>query len=191
MALLTRLAEIGLEIAEEAGRQAAASAGEGPLHDPGLTYSRAARAVRLTIALQTRLAKDLEGLGRAEASARRTRIHRLVERAIRCEHDDEDEIEQLSDEARERLWDDEALDEFTALPLGEAVARVCADLGLSAEAWVAAASGGAPDISLPLVGRVAAKPSGGASGWNAGLEPVPPPGPFGPTLLTRGREPDG
>src|SRR4051794_18794903 len=68
LATLTRLAEIGMEIAEAAGRQAAAAqsdAGEAALPgDPGLTYSRAARAVRLTIALQSRLAKDLAALDR-------------------------------------------------------------------------------------------------------------------------------
>jgi hypothetical protein len=135
MAMLDRLAEIGMEIAEEAGRQARAPATDRPLVDPGLTYARAARAVRLTIALQQRLAKDLAGLGRAEADARRTRIHRLVERAIEGECDDADGIEQLCDDARESLREYEDLDDFADRPLGEIVALICKDLGLSTDAW--------------------------------------------------------
>ncbi|OYX34496.1 MAG: hypothetical protein B7Y99_05225 [Caulobacterales bacterium 32-69-10] len=56
MAMLERLAEIGMEIAEDAGRMSRSQAeGVAQAADPGLTYSRAARAVRLTIALQQRL----------------------------------------------------------------------------------------------------------------------------------------
>jgi hypothetical protein len=54
LAMLERLAEIGMQIAEAAGRQARATGeGEGAaVPDPALSFSRTARAVRLTIALQ-------------------------------------------------------------------------------------------------------------------------------------------
>src|SRR5687767_8630850 len=74
LAMLTRLAEIGMEIAEACGREAVAApgAGEGAaqtperLRDPGLAFARVARAVRMTIALQSRLAKDLAALDRTD-----------------------------------------------------------------------------------------------------------------------------
>ncbi|HTI67893.1 MAG TPA: hypothetical protein VL460_10165 [Caulobacteraceae bacterium] len=139
MAMLTRLAEIGMEIAEAAGRKARALAegGETGAVDPGLSYARAARAVRLTIALQSRLAKDLAGLGRAEtlarvaeAARRRDRIHRRVEQAIGTERYDEDEVERLSSDAWERLTDEDDGD-LLERPIDEVVARICQDLGLS------------------------------------------------------------
>jgi hypothetical protein len=70
LGVLTELAEIGMEIARGAGRCAVESlegdaAATGP--DPTLAYSRAARAVRMTIALQARLLKALPELDRAEA----------------------------------------------------------------------------------------------------------------------------
>jgi hypothetical protein len=148
LAKLERLADIGMEIAEAAGRRAAtlAESGEegtdGP--DPGLTYARAARAVRLTLALQARLARDLAALGEAatraqaaEAARRRDRIHTRVERALEAERLGEDEVEPLSSDVWERLTeeDDEAL---LARPIDEVVALICADLGLS-PAWAAPA----------------------------------------------------
>ena len=168
--MLSRLAEIGMEIAEAAGRQAAAAEGSDapPLRDPALAYARVARAVRMTIALQSRLAKDLSELDRAEgkaaaakASVRRSRLHRLVEQAIEAgragdEDFDEDEIERLSTEAWERLTDaaDEA-DFAGCAPLAEVVARICEDLQLSPD-WTA---------------RLMAAAGVGASG----PEPPPPP----------------
>jgi hypothetical protein len=161
MAVLDRLVEIGLEIAEEAGRQARAPAEDRPLVDPGLTYSRAARAVRLTIALQQRLAKDIAGLARDQAYARRNRIQRAVERAIEAERDDADEIETLSEEARERLWDDETFDDLADLTLDEAVALICKDLGLApAEGWVGEAM---------AMEDVIASPQGGGDKHKAGV----------------------
>ncbi|HTI68304.1 MAG TPA: hypothetical protein VL460_12225 [Caulobacteraceae bacterium] len=132
LAMLTRLAEIGMEVAEAAGLKARALAegGEagtdGP--DPALSYARAARAVRLTIALQSRLAGDLAASSRTEAARRRDRIHRRIEQAIEAGRDDEDEVEQLSSAAWERLTDEDDAD-LLDLPMQDVVARICADLG--------------------------------------------------------------
>ena len=136
LVMLTRLAEIGMELAEGAAATA----------DPALTYARVARGVRMTIALQSRLLKDLAELDRGDAqaqaakvAARRARIHTLVERAIEAGQDDEDEIERLSDEARERLYDGDEFDDLLDRPIAEVVALICRDLGLAAD-W----SGPAP-----------------------------------------------
>ena len=203
--MLTRLVEIGMEIAEAAGRRAvAALEGEAPpattAGDPALAYARAARAVRMTIALQARLLKDLPALDRADAvvrseaaHARRRRIHRLVEQAIAAGGEDADEIEQLSDDAWERLRD---ADEYAALmtcPLAEAAARIAKDLGLSPdgcawamEPWALSGSGFDPGY-LPPLGedqvvhfRRDERILGQGAGGGGGGGPSGPPGPRGP-----------
>lgn len=181
LAMLTRLAEMGMAIAEATERWALAAldaAAASPVltedgppalpagfrGDPGLVYSRVARAVRLTLMLQTRLLQELPALGRARTladlereEARRDRARRLVERAIKAEHTDPDAIEQLSGDAWERLRDEDLGDEFGAAPLGEVVARICRDLGLSpdwgeramAAAGAAAGAAGADPLGHP------------------------------------------
>ena len=145
MAALDRLVEIGMAIAEAAGRDAAAPAEERTLADPGLTFSRAARAVRLTIALQQRLDEDLEKQGKAEAAARRTRIGHLVERVIEAENDGQGEDYELTHAAWEQLTEYEALDEVAGRPVGAVVARICAALGLSDEVCAEVMEAWAPD----------------------------------------------
>jgi hypothetical protein len=185
--MLTELAEIGMTIARAAG-QWALEPGEGEAEhvrphgfrgDPGLVYSRVARAVRLTLMLQTRLLKDLPALGRAETLARmgaeqsrRERAHRLTVRAIRAEHDEADAVEHLSDEAWERLRDEDLSDDVGTRPFGEVVARICRDLGLSPDwgAWASplpSSSGEAqPDTTLkPSSSGRAKTRSGGSKRW--------------------------
>ncbi|HTK35666.1 MAG TPA: hypothetical protein VL358_10340 [Caulobacteraceae bacterium] len=190
--MLTELAEIGMEIARAAGRRATAGledeTGAGDRRDPALAYARAARAVRLCIALQSRLLGELPALERAEArarceqqQARKTEIVHLVRKVGQTGR--EDEIEPICDEAWERLNDADEYGEVMDLPLREAVARICEDLGLVPDwsAWGTGAfadegPGGAADVLLPFWGRAGAKPRGGASEGKAGLEPIPPPG---------------
>jgi hypothetical protein len=165
LVMLTRLAEIGMEIAEEAGRQAtggAAHAPEGtPMPDPALAYTRVARAVRMTIALQWRLMDGLAALdrgGKVTRAERRARLGRLVERACEAEHAEGDETEHLRHEARERLADADIDAEIDDLTFAEVVARICGDLGLSPErtARIVAAAEEAGDASPAAV-----RPPGG------------------------------
>ena len=159
MAVLSRLTEIGMEVAEACGRRAVGEApaerpvaASNPSPDPGLVFARVARAVRLTIALQQRLMKDLDALDKAEAHAermrtvgRRLRLRDLVGEAARTlvearrEAEDrllgeedaaEAEIELMTETAYERLTDAED-DDLDALTFDEAVAGVCRDLGLA------------------------------------------------------------
>ena len=145
IAMLARLAEIGMAIAEAAGRRAAAEAQDGAAgrpeaaSNPALEFARVARAVRMTIALQARLAKDLSALDRAgaaalasEADTCRERVQRQVERVLGARCEDEDEAEQLASDAWERLTDEDDAD-LAARPVAEVVARICRDLGLSPE----------------------------------------------------------
>lgn len=152
LVMLGRLAEIGMEIAEAAGSRA--TAGEARpakpakgIADPALAYARAARAVRLTLALQSRLLEERAMLERgetcalaAEASRRRDRVHARVEEAIEAargdgmegefpEFEEADDPERLSSAAWERLVEtDDA--ELMARPFDEVVAVICRELGL-------------------------------------------------------------
>ncbi len=162
LAMLTRLAEIGMTLAEATERWALAApedreaaAPAGFQGDPGLLYSRVARAVRQTLMLQARLLQDLPALGRAASQARiegeqarRERAQRVLMRAVRAEHDDPDAVEDLSDAVYERLRDEDFSDDILALPLGDAVARICRDLGLS-PAWTAWAMAAATATTAP------------------------------------------
>ena len=153
LVMLDRLAQVGMEIAEACGREAKAPSSDGASRShPGLVFARVARAVRMTIALQSRLMKDLAALDRADEIAerarttkRRTRLAQLIEDAARAKVDAqreagarfwadedafEDEIEQLTSDAYERLIDAED-GNLWGRPFDEVVAGVCKDLGLS------------------------------------------------------------
>lgn len=164
---LAELGEIGLELARalrrrvvEAGaapepaavEAAPVAAGTGFGGDVGLAFSRIARAVRQTFALEARMAQDERGRAedrRFEAQRRRSLIESLrpptrketirdaVELAIEADRDEggnlyieERRIESLLADLDERL--DEA-DEADLMdrPIGEVVARICADLGVA------------------------------------------------------------
>jgi hypothetical protein len=192
LVMLDRLAAIGMEIAEACGRDAKAAPNADEARAVGLVFARVARAVRMTIALQSRLMKDLAALDRADDLAerarttrRRIRLRRLVEDAARAsvaakreagrqfwadEDAVEDEIEQLSSEAYERLVDAED-DEFTGGAFDEVVAGIAADLGLSPD-WTARllAATAAPLPPPPSWGRWPPKGVGGGE-----VEPHDPP----------------
>jgi hypothetical protein len=208
MAMLSRLARMGMDIAEAVRRDACDTPqppqdtphDAAPARDPGLVFARVARAVRMTIALQSRLAKDLAALDRADQDAeraaktrRRIRLSRLVEQAAEAgvaarreagggywadEDAVEDEIEQLSAEAYERLVDaeDGVLD---GLSFEAVVAGVVADLGLSPD-WTArlrAAAAAPLDPSAP-------RPPG--AGHDPPASPIPSGLPWtGPALQPR------
>lgn len=159
--VLGELAELGLDIARAIARQAATEApGEAPAEMPGettrapqvvkgdvsLAYARVARAVRLTIALQSRLLQDLRALdevaerhlhgGRSNtARERKARVRRILDRVIDAEVGDAAEGDRLAGEVRERLENDDIYGDVLARPVGEIVAMICRDLGLSPD-WI-------------------------------------------------------
>ncbi|CAN7482346.1 hypothetical protein LJR225_003334 [Phenylobacterium sp. LjRoot225] len=178
--VLGRLAEAGLNLALAIERQAtteeAAQVVEG---DAALAFARVSRAVRLTLALQSRAIKDLQALDqvaagqlyadrcnaererRQLAKQRQDRVQRIVERVIGAEAADAAEVDRLADEACERLEHDDIYGDLTARPVGEIIARVCRDLGLSPdwsrlaeEAWaqdeIRSGAPGSPFASSPL-----------------------------------------
>ena len=173
---LTELRTMGMKIARSVTRQALAQAelaekqaeagavedtprrGPAPM-DPGLTFSRISRAVRLTISLEARLHRMLEDgdqgaandddaptgpveltwaqetlLKRVRKVARAENdyeIRRAVEETIEAAEDDPDTVERLKDELVERLDEDEVFLYRATWPIGEAIDLICQDLGLT------------------------------------------------------------
>jgi len=149
LAMLQRLAEIGMDFAEAIHREVFGErpAGETPppmVGDRALVFFRLSRAVRQTLALKARLAADLQARERGdrdaarEGEARRARTRRkaevreIVRQVIEAETMDcvhRSWFAQL-DERLDRE-DDEDETALADLPLGECVAHICRDLGLA------------------------------------------------------------
>jgi hypothetical protein len=184
--LLERLSEAGLRVvlaieAEAERRAGMAGAGaDEPAENPApsdapaapmgagvslqglaMAYARAARAVRMTLALQSRVLRDLEAVERQAACSapfeagqrasaraeRKRRIARILTRVIDAAAPDDapEAIEALAAEASERLADEDICGDALTRPMGEIIARICADLGLdpdwsafAQEAWAQA-----------------------------------------------------
>ena len=140
LAMLDRLAEIGMTIVEEIGRQVMQPSGAEAPRDPSifhndlvLAFSRASRAVRMTIALQARL---MEEPRRGDQGAGRT-IEDLV--ALLDSEPDPEKHEQASrneadSEAAERLVHErlerETYGDLMGRPVSEIIGHIRRDLGL-------------------------------------------------------------
>lgn len=176
VAMLGRLAEGGLEIAVAIETRVKALASEADLADlqgGALAYDRVARAVRLTLRLQSEVMAKLKSLDShdtfeaARARVRRqeqvdqqkARVERIVERiAVRQEAGD---VERLVEDVAERLEHDDIYGCVLSRPTSELIAQICRDLGLSPdwpalaqEAWARDEAAGG-DVGWPL-----AKPFG-------------------------------
>jgi len=158
---LAELAAMGLSLAKTVHRRieaAQAEGDEGPetsaaVANLGATYTRLARAVRQTWALENRIAEarrrrmlGLEAV-RAEAAAaeasRRTteqagrtitalHIQSIVDELIDAEHEGDDEaFERLHALAEEHLIDARDEDDFRDRPTGEVVAAIAKAIGLN------------------------------------------------------------
>src|SRR5207244_1785388 len=65
------------------------------------------------------------------ARDRKARVRRILDRVIEAEIGDEAEGGRLAAEARERLEHDDIYGDVLARPVGEIIALICRDLGLS------------------------------------------------------------
>ena len=161
LAMLRRLADLGMTLAEElAGRAVPGADRPEPKHDPAESFARISRAVRLTLALEARLEQDLAALraggvptaagaaapdawifpddpGRLKTrdhpSAHRNRIRDNVWDAINHETaiNDLKPSTEILDNLHERLTEGERYDAFLFRPLRESVEAICKDLGLT------------------------------------------------------------
>jgi hypothetical protein len=192
LAMLHELAQIGMRLARGVEREAEApdvSAG-----DLVLKFARVARAVRQTLALETRIEGELATRAREDAAAgavrleretrarlagRKTAIRCAVEQAIEAEADHH-ELEGLFDHLEERLQD-RADTDFLDRPVGELVARICRDIGVTPdmslwqdEDWAIAEGVTARPADAPEVPEVPEAPPPPA----AVPPPDPPPRPY-------------
>ena len=154
--MLEELAEIGMNLARALPRVAeagAASEGAAPGRDPADAFARLSRAIRFTLALETRTDAALRALiadtaaerethrvetaRRAEAAAaehrqaREDKVDKLVRDVIIAEAEHTEAFEGLGAALEERLEQDEAYEGLADLPLRETVERLCADLELT------------------------------------------------------------
>ena len=145
LAMLHELAEIGMRLARGVERRAEAP--DAAPGDLGLVFSRLARAVRQTLALEARLEGEIAArvrearaidevrlirATRAAVERRAKLVRRAVGQAIEAEACEND-FESLFDHLDERLADREDDEDFLDRPLGELVARICKDLGVTAD----------------------------------------------------------
>ncbi|MDR3508772.1 MAG: hypothetical protein P4L64_12815 [Caulobacteraceae bacterium] len=165
------LTEIGMSIArgmerrELADRAAEIAAVEQGLplperdgFDPGLAYSRLARAVRLNLALMTRLGDEQVERERGHAerrtaaraerrAARRRDVVKGVERLVDHEVlEDDDDSEAFYENLYERLDVEQDLAGFDTRPVAEIIASICKDLGVAVETVV----GGRDELDGPV-----------------------------------------
>jgi len=133
---LGELVDIGLTLARAVERQV--SEAQAPciadLEAAAMAYARVARAVRQTVMLQSRLQAE-QRAATARAGGLRARAARIVRRAIADQHGETEQAERLAAEAAERL-EQERYGDLLARPVGEIVADICRDLGLSPD-WPA------------------------------------------------------
>ena len=155
LAMLQELAEIGMQIARAVRDEVVARAERAAIEDPptprlgggdpGLVYSRVARAVRQTLALQTRIAEGIEtarfeqqrthvAAVRSAFTERQHEVRDYVAEAIEAEAAEkgtpEKDIERLLDDLDERLEVGDYDEVLADLPIGDLVERICADLGV-------------------------------------------------------------
>jgi hypothetical protein len=155
---LEELAEIGMDLARGLRRQVVeAPEADAARADPAgaaLAYSRLARAIRQTLALAVRLADEARASDReaAEAAERREMVEQIIaddlERAVARreivrsvavqaieaevrERGHGGERERLLGELRERLEDDEDIEDYSNLPIIDVAERICRDLGVA------------------------------------------------------------
>jgi hypothetical protein len=178
LAILSELAEAGLEIAQALKTRIVETAAAEPdgesapaCADLTRAFDRASRAARLAIALQGRLEKEAAGpkicaVGAAPTTPLETRnhraerIHRIVKRVAKIAYKDGPFYDAVERHTRERLFDPDIFGDIEGRPIGALVDRICADLGISPrwramaqEAWaqeeIAARPEGSPYAAWP------------------------------------------
>jgi len=153
---LDQLADMGMALAGEIQRRATASDPDTNITHAAMDFARVSRAVRMTLALQSRLVRDFKtpikaGSGKAANDGddedvrwevvwenepptrdqQRAEAQRIVRGVGEDCGLDAETVERLETEAGERLERDDIYADILARPLSEIVADLCRDLGLS------------------------------------------------------------
>jgi hypothetical protein len=157
LAILSELAEAGLEIALalkgriiETTNLEPDPAAVGEYADLARAFDRVSRAVRLSIALRDKLLNAADSRpGRDTTQETRNeragRVRRIVRRVAKADFKDGLLLEAVDRHVGERLNDRDITGDLLGRPIGELVAKICADLGLmprwrelAEEAWAQA-----------------------------------------------------
>jgi hypothetical protein len=156
--ILSELAEAGLEIALALKTRIAETAAAEPgadtakaCADLARAFDRTSRTVRLSIALRDKLLKEAARPAPAQVPApeprsrRAERVRRIVGRVIKVTFNKDTTREYLDRHVSERLNDTDITGDLSGRSIGELVARICSDLGLTPdwryfaeEAWAQA-----------------------------------------------------
>ncbi|WP_374571803.1 hypothetical protein [Phenylobacterium sp.] len=181
-AQLAELAALGMSLARDLSARAGAVASLEEAEGLALAFHRIARTVRLTLALESRLAREqgeVRRLSRIHVreinEARSGQVRHALARDIWNETDGED-AEALMEELDEALAEDVLFGRLLSAPVETTIARLRADLGLPKTDL---ADGGDNPLPDPPAAndRAAADP---ASAFSARAEPrAPPPLPSG------------
>ena len=136
--VLTELSELGLALARGLKARAEAASTLKEAEGLALAFHRIARTVRLTLALESRLARERVEIVRSEqaqvrlrAADRQKQVRAAIARDVWSETEGE-EAEALLDELDERLETDVLFEEFVQGPVEACIARIRAELGLPA-----------------------------------------------------------
>jgi hypothetical protein len=158
IAYLDEIADMAMELARAQQRKALAqieappeAAGEVRERDAAAGFLAAARAVRVTLLLQARLQSGLNarriemvGESRARAETRRRdreiealsyhgEVEEIVAQVIEREAADRPDLDELTESAREAVFNDWSDDEIGEIPISAVVAKVCKDLGVAVD----------------------------------------------------------
>jgi hypothetical protein len=152
--MLTKLAEMAMELSEAAHEEAVAEiaarkadpAKPEPVRDPMLSFSRMARVVRQTVALEAKLEKDRKAESQGNVWAdyygryamatfasneQKRRVRNLVKKEIERNALSPSDREDLTERLYERLEDDGDWRDLTDnRSVGETIAALCEELGL-------------------------------------------------------------
>ena len=194
--MLQELAEIGMKLARAVEQQALNQAVPDQADTPeagasdrigggdlALVFSRIARAVRQTLALEAKLAENRRTLHQSEEAEQvrraaliagerkkrqKARVKRIVEDAIDAEFEGSDR-ENLLIDLDLRLDDEDLFADYDERPFGETIARICRDLGITPDMSLWEAEDWGIEAGAPEVG--AAEETGAAPSPFASPEP--------------------
>jgi hypothetical protein len=137
--VLEELAELGLTVARELAAKLAEAQTPEAAQGFALAFHRVSRAVRLTLALETRLDKERRQ-NRSEAAvetaravqARKAQVRVGVARVLGPEVE-QDDVNRFYDELDRHLDEDALFERFLEGPVEACIARIRKELGLPAE----------------------------------------------------------
>jgi hypothetical protein len=144
---LDELADMGMALARDIQRRAIAADPDADITHAAIDFARVSRAVRMTLALQSRLVRDFKtpvkaGSAKADNDDVRWDVQWIDEDCSREVRDsvrrvaedsglDAETAERLAAEAYERMERDDVYTDVMTRSFDEIVAAICRDLGLS------------------------------------------------------------